>query len=139
MQLPRENKFAELVKTDIKKHIEEKGKFKYVSWSVMTEYLRLNYPDFRLDVQCFDNLPYIKTEKGDCFVAVLLVDEVERIVWSEWLPVMDNKNNPISTPNAIQINSHRCASPTYGDDEACLDTRQIELFQWDAVALPLVR
>lgn len=101
--------FAKLKQTDCTKYIEKKGKFSYLSWPYMVEQLRTHMP--LATIQARKNstgMPYFKDESGAMVETYIMEGETE--LWSEWLPVMNFKNQSITNPNSMDINKaiQRC-------------------------------
>lgn len=102
------NYFDELNKVDCSKHIEQKGRFSYLSWPFAVAELRKRHPDATWAVvKSPQGLPYIASEAG-CFVEVAVT--VNGVTLSQIHPVLDNNNRTIGSPNAFQINTsiQRC-------------------------------
>lgn len=101
------NYFEKLSAVDCSDHIEKKGKFSYLSWPFAVAELKKKHPDATWHVKKFNDSPYMKTEAG-YFVEVEV--KVDGIALSQIHPVLDNRNKPISDPNAFQINTsiQRC-------------------------------
>ena len=102
-----DNYFARLNQLDVSKHIEKKGQFSYLSWPYAVAQLRLADPAATWEVKRFDGLPYLKTECG-FFVEVAVT--VDGVTLSQIHPVLDHRNQPISSPNSFHINTsiQRC-------------------------------
>jgi len=102
-----ENIFKKLYAVDCSAHTESKAGFSYLSWPFAVAQIRANAPDTTWEVIRFDGMPYLKTECG-FFVEVAVT--VAGITLSQIHPVLDNKNKPISMPNAFHINTsiQRC-------------------------------
>ncbi len=105
--------FETLNKINVNEFTEKKGRFTYLSWSdAITEVLKV-YPDTTWDVHEFSNgenfgsQPYMSTEAG-CFVKVSV--SIENITRTQIHPVLDNRNQPVLSPNSFQINTsiQRC-------------------------------
>jgi hypothetical protein len=101
------NLFDDLYKIDVKKHIEKKGQFSYLSWPYAVAELRKAAPDATWETIKFDGKPYCETKAG-CFVEVAVT--VNGITLSQIHPVLDMRNQTILAPNAFQINTsiQRC-------------------------------
>ena len=95
--------FHKLSKVDVSKHVQQKGKFNYLSWAFAVRELKKVVPDARWGVTKSEiGEPYFKTECG-YFVEVWV--DVKGISLSQIHPVLDNRNQPIAKPNAFQINT----------------------------------
>ena len=104
----RKNPFAELNKVDVSKYVEKKGKFNYLSWAYAVRELKKVCPDASWGVvKAEDGSPFMQTACG-YFVEVWV--EVEGCRLSQVHPVLDNRNQPIESPNAFHINTsiQRC-------------------------------
>jgi hypothetical protein len=99
--------FKTLSEINVNNHVEQKGKFNYLSWAWAVAELRLASPTATWEVVKTDGLPFCKTECG-YFVEVSVT--VEGITLSQIHPVLDNQNKTIPVPNAFQINTsiQRC-------------------------------
>jgi len=101
--------FKELSKIDVSNYIEKKGKLSYLSWPVMVSYLRENIPDATVQARKFESgRPYILTPEGGMVETYIELEGKE--LWSEWLPVMDNRNKAMKEPDMFDINKaiQRC-------------------------------
>ena len=105
------NVFNILDKVDVSAKSEKKGMFTYLScaWAVR-ELLRVA-PDATWEVHEWgmegNRQPYMQTEAG-CFVKVSVT--VNGVTREQVHPVLDNRNKPIKTPDAFQVNTsiQRC-------------------------------
>ena len=102
-----ENYFEILSQVPIKEYVEKKGGFSYLSWAHGWANLKKKYPNSNFHVHEREGVPYIKTEVG-FFVKVSV--KVEDIEHTQRLPVLDQRNRTIESPNAFQINTsiQRC-------------------------------
>ena len=105
------NVFQVLDKVDVSGKSEKKGMFTYLSWAwAVRELLRVS-PDATWEVHEWgmegNRQPYMQTEAG-CFVKVSVT--VNGITREQVHPVLDNRNKPIKTPDAFQVNTsiQRC-------------------------------
>jgi hypothetical protein len=101
--------FGKLKLTDCSKYIEKKGKFSYLSWPYMVEQLRTHMPLATIQARKSPTgIPYFKDESGAMVETYILEGETE--LWSEWLPVMNFKNQSITNPNSMDVNKaiQRC-------------------------------
>ena len=104
----RKNPFVELNKVDVSKYVEKKGKFNYLSCAYAVRELKKVCPDASWGVvKAEDGSPFMQTACG-YFVEVWV--EVEGCRLSQVHPVLDNRNQPIESPNAFHINTsiQRC-------------------------------
>lgn len=103
--------FAELYKTDVKKHITKKGKFNYLSWPYAVSEFRKACPNGTWHIRHFLEDPYCQSDAG-CFVEVSVCPDVSspQVAFTQIHPVLDYKNSTIKEPNAFQINTsiQRC-------------------------------
>jgi hypothetical protein len=107
----KNNIFETLDKVDVSTHTEKKGQFNYLSWAWAVRELLRVAPEATWIVHEWglegSKQPYMQTEAG-CFVKVSV--NVNGISREQVHPVLDNRNQPIKTPNAFQINTsiQRC-------------------------------
>lgn len=99
--------FKQLSEINVNDHVEQKGRFKYLSWTWAVSELRKACPTATWEVIKFNGLPYCETKTG-YFVEVAVT--VEGITLSQIHPVLDNSNKTIPVPSAFQINTsiQRC-------------------------------
>lgn len=96
------NQFIELASVDCSEHVEQKGKFTYLSWSFAVNELCKLHPCATWETIRFDGMPYLKTEFGVFVEVAVTVGSVTR---SQIHPVLDGRNRPISQPDAFHINT----------------------------------
>ena len=103
------NYFTELDQVDITRHIEQKGKFNYLSWAYAVRELKKRHPEATWVVHEYgvNSVPFISTECGFFVKVTVIVNDVEM---TQVHPVLDHQNKPIPTPNSFQINTsiQRC-------------------------------
>lgn len=99
--------FKQLSEINVNDHVEQKGRFKYLSWTWAVSELRKASPTATWEVIKFNGMPFCKTETG-YFVEVAVT--VDGITLSQIHPVLDNNNKTIPVPSAFQINTsiQRC-------------------------------
>lgn len=99
--------FKTLSEINVNDHVEQKGKFSYLSWAWAVAELRKASPTATWEVIKTNGLPFCKTECG-YFVEVAVT--VDGISLSQIHPVLDSSNKTIPAPNAFQINTsiQRC-------------------------------
>jgi len=109
-----DNYFYELNQVDVSKHVEQKGRFNYLSWPYAVSELGKRYPSATWVVKHFPlvtgewhvnpdiQVPYLQTPAG-FFVEVAVT--VEGVIKTQVHPVLDNYNKPIPNPNSFQINT----------------------------------
>ena len=99
----KQSTFMKLFKTDVSKYTEKKGKFSYLSWCFAVQELKKVCPTARWGVtKSEDGSPFFQTACG-YFVEVWV--DVEGVSLSQVHPVLDNRNQPIESPNAFHINT----------------------------------
>lgn len=102
------NYFVELAAVDVKKFIEKKNGFSYVSWAYAVDQLKRKHPNSTIRVLRFPEgphghlVPYLKTETG-YFVEVEVT--VDGNVVSEPFAVTDHRNKVIMKPSNTDINN----------------------------------
>lgn len=101
-KITEENYFAKLAKISVNEHCEKKGKFTYLSWAWAVDVLRKEEPTATWEVIRFNGLPFLETKCG-YFVEVAV--SVRGITLSQIHPVLNNNQQPISSPNSFQINT----------------------------------
>lgn len=92
--------WAKLSAIDCSGKIEKRGSLSYLSWAWAWGMLLSNYPDSQHEC-----LPDDRHEDGTVMVNCAVT--VNGITRKMWLPVMDNRNNAITNPNARQISDAR--------------------------------
>ena len=106
-----DNVFNILDKVDVSAKSEKKGMFTYLSWAWAVRELLRVAPDATWEVHEWgmegNRQPYMQTEAG-CFVKVSVT--VNGVTREQVHPVLDNRNKPIKTPDAFQVNNsiQRC-------------------------------
>jgi|TARA_R100000781_G_scaffold29490_2_gene21622 hypothetical protein len=106
-----DNVFNILDKVDVSAKSEKKGMFTYLSWAWAVRELLRVAPDATWEVHEWgmegNRQPYMQTEAG-CFVKVSVT--VNGVTREQVHPVLDNRNKPIKTPDAFQVNTsiQRC-------------------------------
>ncbi len=95
--------FDRLSKIDCSKYTEKKGKFSYLSWCFAVQELLKIAPEATWEFT-------EPTVYQDGTMMVWCNINAEGITRSAYLPVMDNRNQPIAKPNAFQVNTaqQRC-------------------------------
>lgn len=103
------NFFEELSRVDVGEHIESKGQFSYLSWSWAVQELCKRFPKASWEIKRFPlpecpemKVPYMHTPLGYFVEVEVTVDGVSR---GQIHPVLDNRNQPIKSPNPFQINT----------------------------------
>ena len=103
MSNTKQSTFDKLFKTDVSKYVKKKGKFNYLSWCFAVQELKRVCPAARWGVtKSEDGSPFFQTACG-YFVEVWV--DVEGTSLSQIHPVLDNRNQPIESPNAFHINT----------------------------------
>ena len=97
-----ENYFSDLNQIDVSSRVEKKGGFTYLSWAYAVGELKKRHPKATWEVIRSNGLPFLQTELG-YFVEVSVT--VEGVTHSQIHPVLDNRNKPITKPNAFEINT----------------------------------
>lgn len=92
----------DLLKLNVNDHTEKKGRLTYLSWAwAWAEALKVD-PAVNFQVQEFNGAAYMDVNgTGLVWVTVTLFGKPVTCM----LPVMDNNNRPIQTPNAFQVNT----------------------------------
>jgi hypothetical protein len=86
---------------NVSQHVEKKGNLSYLSWAWAWGTLMEHYPqaEFEMDSQ--------SSVEADGSVTVWCEVAIDDCVRKMWLPVMDNRNNAVSSPNAREISDAR--------------------------------
>lgn len=92
--------WATLSAVDVGENTEKKGNLTYLSWTWAWTQLLQSFPD-----SSFKTEEPVRYEDGtvECRVTVVVAEDGNEVVRTMWLPVMDNRNNAITAPNARQI------------------------------------
>lgn len=93
----QKNRFSELAKIDCSEYVEKKGNLSYLSWTWAWKKLMELYPDSYSTVYEDEGGRIYFTDGKTAWVktGVTLVDDDYCKEAIEYLPVMDNRNNPI--------------------------------------------
>ena len=106
--------FKEAYELKIGSLVEKKGKFSYLSWPHAVKHLRENYPDATWIVhENPQGLPFFEVNAGAMVkVSIVLNDKT----YTQWLPVLNYQNKPITEPNSFEINTSimRCLAKAVG-------------------------
>ena len=106
--------FTEAYELPIGQYVEKKGNFSYLSWCYAVKFLRENFPEATWKIHCDKNeLPFFTCGNG-AFVAITVF--LEGKGYTQFHPVLDNKNKAIVNPNVFQINTsiQRCLAKAIG-------------------------
>ena len=111
-----QNTFERLYQLDVSKSVEKKANLSYLSWVYALAEIKKVDENASIDIHEFPLLtmgqhgltvvegitvPYLKTEEG---VMVRVSVTINSKTESEWLPVMDNRNQAMKTPSMTDIN-----------------------------------
>jgi hypothetical protein len=113
---------------NVNEHTEKKGNLTYLSWAWAFTVLKNHFPESSIKIkkeQTFSD----GTMEVRCEVTVKEGDQSS--TQSMWLPVMDNRNNAITNPNARQINDARMRCVT-----KCLGLHGLGLYIYAGQELP---
>ena len=106
MSEKKESLFERLSQINVSEYTEKKGKFTYLSWAWAVNELKKIAPGAYWIIHEWgtggNEKPYQQTESG-CFVKVTVI--AEGVEMTQIHPVLDNRNEPIKTPNAFEINT----------------------------------
>lgn len=102
-----------LAEIDVTTHIEQKGKFSYISWAWAWALVKQNYPTATFEKLTFvDNqnnvLPFMRDSLTYTYVSCSVT--IEGITQKEIFPVLGNKNEPLKAATSFQVNTahQRC-------------------------------
>lgn len=89
---------------NVNQHSEKKGNLTYLSWAWAWGELMRHYPSSTYEFK--------ESEKGDdgsvtVWCELTVTDGKESLARLMWLPVMDNRNNAVSNPDARKISDTR--------------------------------
>jgi len=86
---------------NVSQHVEKKGNLSYLSWAWAWGTLMEHYPQAEFEM---DSQPSVEADGSVTVWCEVTIDDCVRKMW---LPVMDNRNNAVSTPNAREISDAR--------------------------------
>jgi hypothetical protein len=102
-----------LSEIDVSSHIEQKGKFSYISWAWAWALVKQKYPEATFKKLTFvDNqnnvLPFMRDSLTYTYVSCSV--NIEGIEQEEIFPVLGNKNEPLKAATSFQVNTahQRC-------------------------------
>jgi hypothetical protein len=102
-----------LAEIDVTPHIDQKGKFSYISWAWAWALVKQNYPTATFEKLTFvDNqnnvLPFMRDSLTYTYVSCSVT--IEGITQKEIFPVLGNKNEPLKAATSFQVNTahQRC-------------------------------
>lgn len=89
---------------NVNEHVEKKGNLSYLSWAWAWDILMQHYPNATYDFK-----PAFFYADGSCEVwcTVTITENDEQMFRDMWLPVMDNRNNAVTNPDARLISDTR--------------------------------
>ena len=86
---------------NVSQHVEKKGNLSYLSWAWAWGTLMEHYPQAEFEM---DWKPSVEADGSVTVWCEVTIDDCVRKMW---LPVMDNRNNAVSSPNAREISDAR--------------------------------
>jgi hypothetical protein len=109
-----ESLWAKLSQIDCTPHVEQKGKFDYLSWAWAWATLKEHCPDATFEKHWFDmgdpsySLPYAMDKQGNAYVKVTVTVEGQSI--TETYPVTNHQHKSIQKPDSMDVNTalQRC-------------------------------
>jgi hypothetical protein len=93
--------FKTLNNVDVSGLTDKKGQFNYLSWSNAVREASKLFPSITWEMTKWDSLPYLKTEVGyfvECSV------NINGLIKTQMMPVLDFKNQTATAPKASDIN-----------------------------------
>lgn len=105
--------FEELYRLDVSGHVEKKGKLSYLSWAWGWAEMKKADPNAKVLVHEFPEYiavgdtvqtifkPYLKDSSGAWVKVSVTMNDITE---SEFLPIMDMRNQSIQEPNSMDIN-----------------------------------
>lgn len=106
-----DNPYVALAALDISRFVEKKDKYSYLSWAYAVDQLLRADPRAHWEFKWFESAdgyhPYCRMPEGFMVFCTVRAFGIER---TAHLPVIDNRNNTILKPDAMDINSsmQRC-------------------------------
>jgi len=104
-----------LSKINVSEHTEKKMNLTYLSWAWAWGVLMEHYPEATYRFYEDENhVPFVSMPDGTCEVRCKVI--IGELVREIWLPVMNNKNQPVINPNSFQVNTAkmRCLTKCLG-------------------------
>jgi hypothetical protein len=98
-----ENHSAKLLAIDVSEHVEQKGKFSYLSWPYAVARLIEACPDATWEVAEYNGLPFTGNQEFGYFVKVTVT--ANGVSRTQIHPILDHKNNTILSPSSFDINT----------------------------------
>ena len=97
------SEFKKLLSLDVNSKKEKKGKYDYLSWAFAWAEFKKVYPEALYEIiKDESGNPFFKSECGFmCHTKV----SAEGLTYEMWLPIKDNYNKVISTPDAMDVNT----------------------------------
>ena len=86
---------------NVSQHVEKKGNLSYLSWAWAWGTLMEHYPQAAFEMGLKPSV------EADGSVTVWCQVSIDDCFRKMWLPVMDNRNNAVSSPNAREISDAR--------------------------------
>lgn len=99
----RKNHFEDMLKIDVSAHVEQKGKFDYLSWPYAVAELCKADPAATWEVKSFNGLPFAGHPEIGYFVEVSVT--AFGVTRTQNHPVLNHQNKTILKPNAYDINT----------------------------------
>lgn len=95
--------FETLYAVNVNDHTEPKGKLTYLSWTWAWAEVKKKYPDAVYAVWKDENhIPYIHDPKTGYMVFTTVT--IEGLTHEMWLPIMDSRNNAMTSPTMFDVN-----------------------------------
>lgn len=101
--------FHKLNSINVNEFTEKKGTLTYLSWANAVNVLLDSCPEATWEIIRFEGLPYLATSLGFFVEVSVTIDGLTR---SCLLPVLDNRNKPIDSPNSFDINTSQMRALT---------------------------
>jgi len=98
------NYFEKLYQVDVSEHIEQKGKFNYLSWTFAIEQLGKLHPEAIIKTKVNESgFPAFYAPNGQALVWITV--EIDNVVRGQPYPVLDYRNQAVDNPDIFTINT----------------------------------
>jgi hypothetical protein len=102
MTSKKKSTFEVLSAINVEEFVRGKNGFRYLSWSHAVGALLKHYPEAEMHVHKNGMIPYFQTDAGAFVEVSVSIDGIKR---TQLHPILDFRNQPITKPNAFQVNT----------------------------------